>query len=252
MNTSDVPQSFASQSSLQNLDSVPEVPPVSGAHPFETQYVSMPSRSFFHVIDAALKRPGQVLHELMQGTSAKVTWYLLLTLLACLLGVGLIMGSFSGGAQYWQAPLKIMFGTLIGGLICLPSLYILLCLCGGDQNVLQSGRILLFGLTLTGILLIGFVPVAWLFSQATESLAFIGTLYLVIWAISLFFGLRLMKSAFEFLSRKSLKVLRLWVVIFILVLLQMSTTLRPIIGPADSLQFDEKLFFALHWVDSLA
>ena len=161
------------------------------------------------------------------------------------------MGSFSGGDQYWQVPLKIMSGTLISGLICVPSLYILLCLCGGQQNVLQSARILLLGLTLSGILLVGFIPVAWLFSQATESMAFIGALYLVIWGIGLFFGLRLMKTAFEFLNGKTMKVLRLWTMIFILVLLQMSTTLRPIIGKAEPFQFKEKLFFTAHWVESL-
>ncbi len=45
--------------------------------------------------------------------------------------------------------------------------------------------------------------------------------------------------------------LQLWMVIFGLVLLQMSTTLRPIIGKHEPLQFGEKKFFMAHWSEAL-
>jgi len=40
------------------------------------------------------------------------------------------------------------------------------------------------------VLLIGFAPVAWLFSQSTESLLLMGALHLVFWLIATYFGLR--------------------------------------------------------------
>ncbi len=49
--------------------------------------------------------------------------------LGCLLLYGLVMGSFSGGVQWWAAPAKLVGGTLLSAVICLPSLYIfMVCL----------------------------------------------------------------------------------------------------------------------------
>lgn len=218
---------------------------------FETHFKALEDTRLFHVVDATLKRPAQMVHELIHSQGLKAPVGLLLILLFCLAAIGGIMGGFSGGAQYWMVPMKVVVGTVASALICMPSLYILLCLSGGEQSFPQVGRMLLLGLALAGILFIGFVPVAWIFSQATESAVFMGGLYLLVWGIGLFFGLRLMKTALEFLNKKSMGTLRIWMVIFGLVLLQMSTTLRPIIGKHEPLQFSEKKFFIAHWIDVL-
>lgn len=220
--------------------------------PFKAHFKALEEIRLFPIIDAALKRPAQVVHELMHGQEWKASASLLLILLFCLAAIGGIMGSFSGGAQVWMIPCKVMLGTVASALICMPSLYILLCLSGGGQSFPQVGRILLLGLTLSGILFIGFIPVAWIFSQATESVVFMGILYLLVWSMGLFFGLRLMKTSFEFLNKKSMGTLRLWMVIFGLVLLQMSTTLRPILGKHEPLQLGEKRFFLAHWNEAFS
>lgn len=218
---------------------------------FETNFQPLGNPGLLPVVDATLKRPTQMVHELMNGKGWKASGSLLLILLFCLAAIGGIMGSFSGGAQYWVVPVKVVAGTVASAAICLPSLYILLCLSGGGQSFPQVGWMLLLGLTLAGVLFIGFVPVAWIFSQATESVVFMGILYMLIWGIGLFFGLRLMRTALEFLNKKSMGTLRLWMIIFALVLLQMSTTLRPIMGKHEPLQFSEKLFFIAHWGEVL-
>ena len=231
---------------------VPELPkPPKPDDPFETHFQAMGDVRLFQIVDATLKRPAQMVHELIHGSGWKAPAGLLLILLFCLGAIGIIMGSFSGGAQYGMVPLKVVTGTVISALICMPSLYILLCLSGGEQSFPQISRMLLLGLTLSGILFIGFVPVAWIFSQSTESTVFMGILYLFVWGIGLFFGLRLMKTALEFLNKKSMGTLNLWIVIFTLVLLQMSTALRPIIGKHEPLQLSEKKFFMVHWSDVL-
>lgn len=252
MNENDQPNNFAEQSSFQKQPATGRTARrqyVSQSEMFETQYTPLESRQFFQVVDATLKRPAQVVHELVCGKDIRIPIFLLLVLLACLAGTGLMMGSFSGGSQLLAVPLKIVVGTLVSCAICIPSLYILLCLCGGEQNLAQICRLLLFGLTLAGILMVGFLPVAWIFSQATEALAFMGVLYIFIWAIGLYFGLRLMSNAVEFLNGKSMGALRLWVVVFSLVLLQMSTSLRPLIGQYEPLKFNEKMFFIEHWIN---
>ena len=234
-------------------DTTPELPSSirKPKDPFTEQFQPLENGRLFGVVDATLKRPARMVHELIHGAGWKAPLSLMLVLLFCLAAIGTIMGSFSGGAQFWAVPLKIVAGMIVSALICMPSLYILLCLSGGEQSFPQVGRMLLLGLTLAGILFIGFVPVAWIFSQATESAVFMGVLYLLVWGIGLFFGLRLLKTALEFLNKRSMGTLQLWMVIFGLVLLQMSTTLRPIIGKHEPLQFGEKKFFMAHWSEAL-
>ena len=204
---------------------------------------------FFRVIETVLKRPAQVLHEIIHGKMIAVTLSLLVILILSLGAIGLIMASYSGGQQFLAVPTKIILGTLLSAGICMPSLYILLCLSGGEQTFPQVCGILLKCLALAGILFVGFMPVAWIFSQATDSIIFMGILYLLIWGTGISFGLRLLIQSFSELGKKTMPALRLWGAIFVLVVLQMSTTLRPLLGSYAPLQTDEKKFFVGHWID---
>lgn len=232
-----------------------EMPPALPSTPrktndsFAEQFQPLENAHLFPVVDAVLKRPSQVVYELLHEKNQKVALLLILLLLICLVGIGLMMGSFSGGGQLWAVPVKVVLGTSLSAVICLPSLYILLCLSGGAQSFPETARLLVLGLVLAGILFIGFMPVAWIFSQATDAAVFMGILYLIIWGIGLFFGFRLMKTSFRFLNKTGMGALNLWFVIFVMVLLQMSTTLRPIIGEHEPLNLSEKKFFLMHWGD---
>ena len=112
------------------------------------------------------------------------------------------------------APLKITVGTLLSALICFPSLFV--------------------------------------FSQSTESVLFMGLLHLLFWIVALWYGL-------AFLLRSTRRLggqiwggqLLVWCVIFLLVLLQMSTVLRPLVGESDRLLQPEKKFFLTHWAECL-
>jgi hypothetical protein len=42
-----------------------------------------------------------------------------------------------------------------------------------------------------------------------------------------------------------------WGLIFVLVILQTTTTLRPLIGPFDGVLLGERMFFLAHWIASL-
>jgi hypothetical protein len=103
-------------------------------------------------------------------------------------------------------------------------------------------------LALTTILLIGFAPVAWVFSQSTASLAWMGALHFLFWGIAAAFGARFLQTAFGQLL-KSRTGIRLWTVIYLLVALQMTTALRPILGSSDSFLPREKKFFLDHWAE---
>ena len=106
-------------------------------------------------------------------------------------------------------------------------------------------------LTLSTLLLIGFSPVAWLFSQSSNSEGWMGTLHLLFWLISLCFGVRLLHQGFTHAQARSKAGLYTWSIIFLLVTLQMSTALRPLVGTARTLLPEEKRFFLVHWIECL-
>ena len=202
-------------------------------------------------IEAILRQPRRVLFQLRQPAQGTLIAGMLVIALACSLVYGLIVGTFSGHEQLWAAPAKIAVGLLISAIICLPSLYIFSCLSGSEARLGEVCGLVAVLLALMTILLIGFAPVAWIFSQSTESVAAMGSLHLLFWLIATGFGLRFLQTGFSHLNAKTTSGFKVWTVIFILVMLQMTAALRPIIGTAPTLLPTEKKFFISHWGDCL-
>jgi len=161
---------------------------------------------------------------------------------------GLLIGTFSGGEQLLAGPLKVAGGMILSAMICFPSLYIFLALTGVEITLRGLAGILFAMLALTGLLLLGFAPIAWVFSQSTESVAFVGALYLAIWCVATLIGLRLLAMA---APSRSVAHLIVWEMIFVMVALQMTTALRPIVGVAPDWIPKEKKFFVSYWAENL-
>ena len=203
------------------------------------------------VIEALLKFPGRIIHELQNNWRAALPLWLLSFALLGMLAYGVVVGSFSGGAQLWIAPAKIAMGTMLSILICLPSLYIFTCLSGIDAQLRTVTGVLFAAVSLGALLLIGFAPIAWIFSQSTDSAAFMAALHIALWAIGITFGLRLLDAMGHLLGGLARNHLKFWSVIFVVVCLQMMTTLRPIVGRSDRFLPSEKKFFLTHWAETL-
>ena len=227
-------------------------PPIYGPRPLgEDPTEREPIPNIVSAVEAMLRQPRRVMLQLRQPGAGKLIATLLLVAVGCSLIYGIVAGSFSGGTQWWAAPVKITAGLLVSTLICLPSLYIFACLSGSQARLVEIFGLVAGLLTLMTILLIGFAPVAWLFSQSTNSLPWMGFLHLLFWAISTIFGLRFLSAAFAQSNARSAAGLNTWIIIFMLVALQMSTALRPIIGRADTLLPEQKKFFISHWFDCI-
>lgn len=225
-----------------------ETPPPLPTNPLALHPMDGPI-TLLAVIEQLLKKPGCILHEYRSG-NVQVPLRLLFSALFSLGVFGLLLGAFSGGIQLWAAPLKITAGMMVAVMICLPSLYIFSALGGVDALISQIAGLLLAMVSLTGLLLLGFAPVIWVFSASTESVGFMGILAVTFWAIALFFGARLLLNAARSFGLKSSGYLKLWLGIFVIVALQMSTSIRPIIGKADTLLPTQKRFFISHWMES--
>lgn len=204
------------------------------------------------VLSALLRQPGRIICQLHEPIGAtRVCVVLAFISIVCLAAYGLVVGDFSRAEQLWAAPLKITVGSILTAAICMPSLYVLACLGGAHDKLKFQSLIglLLATVALNAMLLVSFAPIAWVFSQSTDSIAFISNLHLALWAVGFLFGLRLLIVAARFLGIVDRGYLFLWMLIFTLVSLQMITTLRPIVGRSDRFLPAEKQFFISHWLD---
>jgi hypothetical protein len=203
------------------------------------------------ILETLLKAPGRILFELIENDRLGVAlWLLALGLFAVAL-YGVVVGSLTGGMQLLIAPAKLTLGTLLAVALCLPSLYIFSLLAGIEVHLRAVVGVMLAAVCVTAMLLVGFAPVAWIFSQSTDSIPLMGALHLLFWGIGTLFGLRLVGAMARQLRATEAGHLKIWALIFILVCLQMTTALRPIIGRSDRFLPREKKFFLAHWADSL-
>lgn len=95
-----------------------------------------------------------------------------------LLVFGFVLGTFAYHDQLWAAPLKLAVGAFFAALICYPSLYIFASLAGSRISAMRLAVLLTGMLALTGVLLLGFAPAVWIFTQGTNSFGFMGFLAL--------------------------------------------------------------------------
>jgi hypothetical protein len=203
-------------------------------------------------VEAILRQPRRVMYQLRQPGSGRLIGAMLLVSILCSLVYGVVVGTFSMGNQLWAAPVKIAGGLLFSTLICLPSLYIFTCLSGSRARLAEICGLVTGLLMLMTILLIGFAPVAWLFSTSTDSVNWMGALHLAFWFIATCFGLRFLAAGFSHSRAGSNAGLHTWIIIFMLVVVQMTTALRPIVGKADTFLPKDKKFFVTHWGDCLS
>ena len=205
--------------------------------------------SLFAALEDLLKRPGSIIYELQEKGRGKLLLSLVALIFISLVIYGLVIGTFAGGWQFLIAPSKIIVGLIISYVITLPSLYIFMSLGGSDVTFRGVAGLFLGVLALMSILLIGFSPVSWIFSQSTNSVALMTLLHVAFWFVGLCFGLKILTGAQPYLQGHGTGQVIVWSLIFMAVCLQMMTALRPIIGapePGKMLPTTKK-FFLQHW-----
>ncbi len=211
-----------------------------------------PVNSLMEAAEAVLRQPRRVYYQVGESKrGSRLTLLLSFLGILGLLGYGFVVGTFSGGEQMWAAPVKVAGGVLASGIICLPSLYIFSCLAGSKASFRQVVGLVAGLIAIMTLLLVGFAPVAWVFSQSTESVTMMGFLHLMFWTVAMYFAAEFFKGGFQaMVVERENGVLKVWLTVFVVVVLQMSTALRPIIGTADTFLPDEKRFFVGHWFES--
>ncbi len=211
-----------------------------------------PIGSLGAMLEALLRRPRGVLHHLSGAEAARLIGLLLFIAAVGAALYGVVVGTFSGGTQLWAAPVKITAGLFFCGAICLPSLYVFACLTGSVARINDVIGMVAGLLALMTLLLFSFAPIAWVFSQSTESVAAMGSMHLLFWLVATYFGARFLYHGMARLGARSKGSFYVWMTIFVLVALQMTTALRPLVGKADTFLPKEKMFFLQHWGEAFS
>ena len=202
------------------------------------------------LFEALLRRPAELARHKASGECSTLLGFGLIAV-GSILVFGFVMGTFAYGNQMWAAPLKLGAGLLFAGLICFPSLYIFSSLAGSSASAAKMAGLLGGMLALCGLLLLGFAPALWIFAQGTASFGFMGFLAIASWLVALAFSYRFLRMALRETGAIQSLPLLIWVSIFLLVTLQLSTSLRPILGRSDKFLTTEKKFFLAHWADTM-
>jgi len=206
-----------------------------------------------NIVGALLKSPQKVTKAIeAQQNLAKSSIQLLCAAIACHAVFGLAIGLFGGTAVAPMTVVKVPLIALCSLLLCFPSLYVFTCVAGSPITLAQAFTLGCSCFAMTGLILVGLAPVAWLFAVSTESLPFVVILTLFIWFISVAFTARYverMKEAQLFQRQTGIK---LWFIILTIVTMQMVTCMRPILVKPDHGWWKaEKMFFLSHFGKTL-
>jgi hypothetical protein len=200
---------------------------------------------------ALLKNPGAVVQVIRDEDALwRRTAYLVLWGLAFHALYGFVMALFGGWEASLMTLMKAPVIALSAMILCLPSLYVFSSIGGNPISIPQCFAIVGATLAMTGLMLLGMVPVTWLFSISTESIPFVVVLNTGIWLIAVIFARRFLKLAMPVKTGK-IWGLQWWLFIYIIVALQMATTMRPLLTkPSDGWWVSEKKFFLANFIDS--
>jgi hypothetical protein len=170
--------------------------------------------------------------------------------IGCCVLYGAASGFFAGGMQIGIAALKVPIIVIWSVLLCLPSLYVFGLLAGTPLTRARFIVTLVGFVGMLALVLVGLLPIEWLFSVSTQSLAFVVWLHLLLWGIAMIFGARFLRAA---LPEMPMGARTLWLVLFCVVSFQVTTFLRPTLWrePNAPVIEHEKLFFLDHFTQAL-
>jgi MFS family permease len=167
-----------------------------------------------------------------------------------------IFGLVTGFFVDWRVALldmvKMIGVVVFGFALCLPSLYVFMCISG---VVLSFSRIVMAGLVVTammGCVMGALAPVIWLFSASTSSMGVFLLILLFAGSVAVGFGVLPIKRAYMAGVFKSCTALYSWLAILVVVMLQCITLMRPMLSPVgEDARPQGKQFFIQHFFKSL-
>lgn len=206
------------------------------------------SGDFSDLVATSLRQP-EALRSLLRSDASAVIRLLTLIVPAMAM-VGLLIATFSGGAQFLWVPVKVVLGTLAAMAVCLPSLFVFSNLAGSNVDLRQAIGSMVVAVAVLALVLLALSPVAMVFSLSTDSSVLVGWIHVAFLLIGGWFGGTALRRIWESEREARSQAAGFWMVLFIVVLLQLATTFRPLIGEYRPLDLEDKKIFLEHWLGS--
>jgi hypothetical protein len=173
--------------------------------------------NLFRSMDQLLRRPDET-HSLNPLA-------LLVGAILCYGLYGVAAGFFQGGWSVGLAVMKVPLIILGSLALCIPSLYVFTAIGGAELSPRELAGALAGFCGVAGLLLLALMPVIWLFSVSTISLAFVVWLHIAVWIVTLAFAQRFLARS----APAARGTIGLWLVLLFFVSLQMTTYVRPVL-----------------------
>lgn len=166
--------------------------------------------------------------ERVRGSGAGLAFIVMAGSLCGYVLYGAAAGFFQGGNQILVAALKAPIIIVLSLLLCLPSLFIFSAMAGARWTA-RTFLSLLAGFAGTlALLLLALLPVSWLFSASSRHLGSAVFLQFILWLTALGLTWRFLSQVLTAMEARK-GALFLWLVLFCLVSLQVTTMLRPVL-----------------------
>ncbi|MBN1515915.1 hypothetical protein JXA32_05055 [Candidatus Sumerlaeota bacterium] len=239
------PENMPAKSEINSLEETDEIAP---SLPLLPESVDSESNALVKL----LKSPQMFITEIKHTPDELKEWLTLLIAGAAFHAIyGFAAGMFGGWGTALMAMCKAPLIALCSLALCMPSLYIFACVSSVPLTLKQALRFAGGVMAMTGLILIAMAPVGWLFSVSTSSVGFIAFLNVAIWGIAMIFAISLLKHL-SFSLRRSVTGVFFWIIIYIVVTLQMSTCMRPLLSMPEHGWFaGGKKFFLIHFSETM-
>lgn len=148
---------------------------------------------------------------------------------------GLTMGLEHGVFQSLSSAIKLPILFLLTAIICIPSLYTFNVLLGQKFKFLQTVALMMMTLATTAILLASLAPISFFFGLTTQNYFFLLVLHVAIFGLCGVYGVQYLYRGCSYIAFRMKQplnhlLLRIWIVMYALVGMQLGWRLRPFIA----------------------
>ncbi|NET31626.1 MAG: actin-binding WH2 domain-containing protein [Cyanothece sp. SIO1E1] len=197
-------------------------------------------RLAFYFLDYILRAQTALFEQIHSQQELPRIAVSMLILCSLLSGIyGLTMGMYHGVLQTIAAAIKLPLLFVLTAIICVPSLYTFNVLLGQRFKFMQTVALMVTTLGTTTILLASLAPIAFFFGITTQNYQFLLLMHVTIFGLCGVYGVRYLYRGCSYIAFRMEQplnnlLLRIWIVIYAVVGMQLGWRLRPFVGSPDS------------------
>jgi hypothetical protein len=194
----------------------------------------------FYFLDYLLRSQTAVFEQIYRRQALPRIIISMVVLSAILSAIyGLTMGINHSLLQTISASIKLPILFMFTAVICVPSLYTFNVLLGQQFRFLQTVALMIMTLGTTTILLSSLAPLSFFFAITTQNYSFLMLMHVAIFGLCGVYGVQYLYRGCSYIAYRmgqplNQTLLRIWIMIYAVVGMQLGWRLRPFVGRVGS------------------